>query len=443
MEPLIAEIEKLLDPARLEAINFASLSSFLHVNGLAHRHLSAFHKEGRVSPALFKAVKSTLASEKEKRRLSQLYAASNLRQWQRRPTTIGEDLRRRGRSGPRDKTWQVSADYFKRVVDMMREANGLSRADVRIEDAGVLLEKEVISKRNSGDYRGAILNGFVLFKWWQNRLVRRAHKPSQDEIAVATAIMSALGGAVGQAEDLNFHRDLVRLAEEIFRLDEQYPLSLRSLMDMRAGWLENDHPDDLSVMRRTLDIYRDEAEVTTEVIRHPQIAVHFSEAFWGLTGTYFNRANTALRTDTPPAVLVSLLSELQDRSAEVGQILSTTEAFDGKAAPYREASLFHRILHVRLYDKLGQPERALACAAELLAEADELPAQLFFLRGNLHVLLGTLKMRERTRRCTTALDQEIFEHQSAAIHCFERVGNFRMLRKARYILRLGGLSGRN
>jgi hypothetical protein len=59
-----------------------------------------------------------------------------------------------------------------------------------------------------------------------------------------------------------------------------------------------------------------------------------------------------------------------------------------------------------------------------------------FLTGNVHVLCGMLKMRERVRRQTTVFDAEIEEHRGIAIEAFDQVSNVRMHNKAERELRI-------
>ena len=112
-----------------------------------------------------------------------------------------------------------------------------------------------MSPREAGDYRAAMMNGIVLFNWWRNRLARATTKPSCEQMAVANALLSGLARATGQAENLQLHRGLVRLADELLKLDDQCELARRNSMDIRAGWIESRRPGDTPTMRDALRIY--------------------------------------------------------------------------------------------------------------------------------------------------------------------------------------------
>ena len=288
-----------------------------------------------------------------------------------------------------------------------------------------------------------MINGIVLFKWWQNRLGRLAAKPSQDHLAVATALLSGLARATGQAEHLPLHRALVGLAGEVMHVHDHCELARRNAMDITAGWMESRRPGDVVTMGEALCVYNDEAGVAARLIRQPEGSIRFGDAFWSVTETFFNRANTALRLEIPPHVLASYLSELDDRAAEVAEMLRTASTLDRRGnTPHEEARLFYRMLHVRYYDKIGNTDRALECASEILAAAQAMPGPYPFLAGNVHVLCGMLKIREREKRQTTLLDQEIEEHRRIAIECFNQVSNVRMRNKATNELRLYNLTSR-
>jgi hypothetical protein len=439
MHALIKELEGLLDPMRLKQTRFRNEAGLVVSQGLTYRQIHAFRRQGRVSPSLFDVVLKELTPPADRPRLRHLYVDYKYQEWRDRPTTSTVDLLRRARSRPGDRLWQVHADYFLSTAKLLAEKSGISPARI-VEDVGTILDKEVLSPREAGDYRTAMMNGIVLFKWWQNRLGRIAAKPSQDHLAVASALLSGLARATGQAENLPLHRALVRLAAEVMHLHDHCELARRNAMDMTAGWMESDRPGDIATMGEALSLYNDEAEVAARLIRQPEGAIRFGDAFWSVTETFFNRANTALRLETSPRTLASYLSELDDRSAEVAQMLRTASTLDRRGnAPHDEARLFYRILHVRYYDKIGKTDRALECASEILAEVQAMPSPYPFLAGNVHVLCGMLKMRERGKRQTTTLDQEIAEHRRIAIECFDQVSNVRMRNKATNELRLTNL----
>jgi hypothetical protein len=350
------------------------------------------------------------------------------------------DFLRRARTRPDDRNWPVHAGYFINAVELLAEKNNLTLDRITIEDVGTILNREVLSPRETGNYRPAMMNGFVLFKWWQNRLARMTTKPSQEQMAVASALLSGLARATGQAENLRLHQGLVRLADELLKLDDQSQIARRNSMDIRAGWMESDRPGDTGTMGEALRVYNDEVEAAAKLIHEPEAAIHFGDAFWSVTESYFN---TALRLETPPHTLASYLSELDDRSVEVAQMLRAASTLDRRGnTPHDEARLFYRMLHVRYYDKIGKTDRALECASEILAEVQAMPGSYPFLSGNVHVLCGMLKMREREKRQTTILDQEIAEHRRIAIESFDQVSNARMRNKATNELRLFNLKTR-
>lgn len=442
MDALIKELEELLDPMRLKQTRFGNEAGLVVSNGFTYRQIHALRREGRVSPSLFNILEE-IAPPSDRPRLRQLYVAYKYQQWRDRPTTSTVDLLRRARTRPGDRNWQVHPDYFTNAAKLIAEKNGISPARITVEDAGTILDKEVLSPREAGDYRTAMMNGIVLFKWWQNRLGRMAAKPSQDHLAVASALLSGLARATGQAENLPLHRALVRLAGEVMHHHDHCELARRNAMDITAGWMESDRPGDIATMGEALSVYNDEAEVAARLIRQPEGAIRFGDAYWSVTETFFNRANTALRLETPPCTLASYLSELDDRSAEVAQMLRTASTLDRRGnTPHDEARLFYRMLHVRYYDKIGKTDRALECASEILAEVQAMPGPYPFLAGNVHVLCGMLKMREREKRQTTILDEEIAEHRRIAIECFDQVSNVRMRNKATNDLRLYNLTSR-
>jgi hypothetical protein len=436
MHALIKELEELLEPTRLRQTRFRNEAGLVVSKGLTYRQIHALRREGRVSPSLFDIL-SEIAPPADRPRLRELYVDYKYQEWRGRPTTSTVDLLRRARTRPGDRHWQAHSDYFTHTAKLIAEKSGISPATITVKDAGAILDKEVLSPREAGDYGTAMMNGIVLFKWWQNRLSRMSAKPSHEHLAVASALLSGLARATGQAENLPLHRALVRLAREVMHLHDHCGLARRNAMDMTAGWMESGRPGDIATMREALCVYDDEAEVAARLIRQPEGAIRFGDAFWSVTETFFNRANTALRLDIPRYTLASYLSELDDRSAEVAQMLRAVSTLDHRGnTPHDEARLFYRMLHVRYYDKIGKTDKALECASEILAEVPTMPGPYPFLAGNIHVLCGMLKMREREKLQTTILDQEIAEHRRIAIECFDKVSNVRMRNKATNELRL-------
>jgi hypothetical protein len=435
-DPFIKELVGLLHAAYLKQTRFGNEANLVVGKGLTYRQIHALRRNGRVSPSLFDILLE-IAPPADRPRLRRLYVDYKYRHWRDRPTTSTVDLLRRARTRPGDRQWQVHADYFTSTVKLLAEKKGIIPARITVEDAGAILDKEVLTPRESGDYRTAMINGIVLFKWWQNRLGRMAAKPSQEHLAVASALLSGLARATGQAENLPLHKALVRLAGEVMHLHDHCELARRNAMDITAGWMEGDKPGDSATMGEALGVYNDEAQVAAKLIRRPEGAIRFGDAFWSVTETFFNRANTALRLQTPPHVLASYLSELDDRAAEVAQMLRSAHTLDRRGnAPHDEARIFYRMLRLRYYDKIGETDKALEGASEILAEVEKMPGPYPFLTGNVHVLCGMLKMRERDRRQTTILDEEIAQHRRIAIECFDQVSNVRMLNKARVQLTL-------